>query len=388
MRILLFDWYAGGHHELYLAEFTRALAPRHSVVAAGSGPGAAAAAAAGAEALVLEEPMALADTSGRFGRERRAVLRREIEVLRRAVFDSGADHALHLFADGVLRMLVGRSVGAPLSVLLFRPRYPFAAPGHRRRRAREWVEGFAYDAVVTAWRHGREANAVLTLDPLAATRWSRRRGAPVLALTEPSIRSTSRPHDDRRGAALVGALADRKGIHYAVEALEHDGQNLRLVLAGILYAAYEPTFRGLVGRLRSAGVDVEVRVGFLAEPDYLDVLAGARAVLLPYVGHIGMSRVLVEAASVRTPVVAHEEGLVGHLVRTHSLGLTVDCRDPRAFAAAIHELVDDPDAVSHFDRALEAFAAQHSPERFEAAVRAPFEQGPSVRRRTRMPGCA
>jgi Glycosyl transferases group 1 len=375
MRILLFDWYSGGHHELYLAAFTRALAPHHAIVAAAPPEGAAAAAAAGAEPVVLGESFPAMDTSRRFSRERRAALRREVELLRETVRAGRADHAVHLFADGALRALVGRSIGAPLTVLLFRPRGHLVELDGLPRSPRERFFGMAYEATLTAWRRSRGAHAVLTLDPVAADRWSRGSGAPAFAVPEPPVTTPPPSERKREGAVLFGALSERKGIHHLAAALERDRRSLRLVLAGATYPEYAPTLRRLVRRLEAAGIDVDLRAEPHDERAVLEVLAGARAALLPYVGHIGMSRVLLEAASVGTPVVAHAEGLVGHLVRTRGLGLTVDCRDPEAFAASIHALVGDPNEIARYSEALRAFAEDHAPDRFAAAVRAPFEAG-------------
>src|SRR3954467_15225283 len=109
MRILLFDWYSGGHHASYLAAFARALRD-HAVVAAAPPPEAEAAALAGAAVDPVEQPFPLADTSHRFSGERRAALNAEVGLLREHVRRHRPDHVIHLFADGVLRALVGRDV--------------------------------------------------------------------------------------------------------------------------------------------------------------------------------------------------------------------------------------------------------------------------------------
>ena len=163
----------------------------------------------------------------------------------------------------------------------------------------------------------------------------------------------------RRGVALVGALSCRKGIGHVVAALEHDALDVPFTLAGPVYAEYAATLAGHVDNLRAAGVEVDVRAGYQEGTAYLEAMAHARAALLPYVGHIGMSRVLLEAATVGTPVVAHEEGLVGHLVRSRGLGSTVDCRDSRAFAAAIRALVDDPRAIERYSSRLPPSRGAH-----------------------------
>ena len=375
MRILLFDWYTGGHHEGYLAAFTRALVERHTVIAAAPPDGAAAAMEAGAEPLPLESAFPPINTRKRFSRERRAALRAEIDLLRRATSTARPDHAVHLFADTALRAFVRQSIGAPLSVLLFRPRGHVPASGTADSR-REAMLGLAYDATLQAWRRRPDAHAVLTLDPLAARAWSRRRGAPVYAIPEPGLAVPPPEPRQRDGIVLFGALGPRKGLNYLADALERDGHGVELVVAGVAAPSFAPFVESVEARLRAAGVDVELRLWYHEEAEFLELLAGARAAVLPYVGHVGMSRVLVEAASVGTPVVAHSEGLLGYLVKTRGLGIAVDCRDATALAAAVRE-ISDPHAIDRYADALRRFAAEHTVERFAAAVREPFD-GPET----------
>jgi glycosyltransferase involved in cell wall biosynthesis len=115
------------------------------------------------------------------------------------------------------------------------------------------------------------------------------------------------------------------------------------------------------------GVDVDVRPYHHSELEGLELLAGATCALLPYPGHSGMSRVLLEASSVGTPVIAHEFGLLGHLVRVNKLGLSVDCRDPRALRTALVTL-SDPARSAAYAGALNGFSARYSPESFRAAL--------------------
>lgn len=371
MRILLFDWVTDGHHERYLAAFTRALVEQHTVIAAAPPGGAAAAKEAGAELLPLESSFPPIDTRRRFSRERRAAIRAEVDLLRRVTGTAKPDHTVHLFADTALPALARHPIGAPLSVLLFRPRghVPASSTADSRREA---MLGVAYDAVLQAWRRRPDAHAVLTLDPLAAGAWSRRRGARVYAIPEPAPAVPLPDPRRRQGIVLFGALSPRKGLHYLVDALEHDGHGVKLVLAGAAAPSFASSLESLEARLRAAGVNLKLRAWYHDEAAGLEVLADARAAVLPYVGHVGMSRVLVEAASVGTPVVAHAEGLLGYLVKTRGLGIAVDCRNPAALAAAVRE-ISDPHATGRYADALRRFAAEHSAERFAAAVREPFE---------------
>jgi glycosyltransferase involved in cell wall biosynthesis len=171
---------------------------------------------------------------------------------------------------------------------------------------------------------------------------------------------------------MFGRLSARKGLGYLVDALELDGAGIHLVLAGEPTPEFERTLSSLIARLDAAGVISEVSARFHSEAQGLEVLSRVRAAVLPYVGHVGMSRVLLEAAAVGTPVVAHLDGLVGYLVATRGLGVVADCRDPAALAAAVRKLSDDPGSAEQYGEALRRFAADHSSRRFATAVGEPF----------------
>jgi glycosyltransferase involved in cell wall biosynthesis len=115
------------------------------------------------------------------------------------------------------------------------------------------------------------------------------------------------------------------------------------------------------------------------ELEGLEVLAGARCAVIPYVHTYGMSRSFLEAASVGTPVIAHRHGLVGHLVRKHDLGLAVDCDDPGALRDAILHLSRDPDPARRYEGSLARFCAAYSPARFREALLACLD-GTELRR--------
>ena len=102
---------------------------------------------------------------------------------------------------------------------------------------------------------------------------------------------------------------------------------------------------------------MDVRARSHTEVEGLAVLGAARCAVLPYPRHAGMSRVLVESAATGTPVVAHDWGLLGHLVRTHGLGVTVDSSDAAALRTAVLSL-SETDAQRRYAHALARFAAR------------------------------
>jgi glycosyltransferase involved in cell wall biosynthesis len=299
----------------------------------------------------------------------------ELDLLRRAIRRARAQHVLHLYADSLLPVLVGCRLDARLSLLLFRPRAHYHRLYGDPMRFSDLGRGWIYEAALQAWRHRRDAHAVLTMDPDAAGIWATRGGAKAYFVPEPPIaapRPTARePIFD---CVLFGFLDPRKGLAFVVRALTVDSMptRLRLAIGGPVEASYRSALAAQIRAMRNTGVDVELSLRQHSEYETIELLAAARWALVPYVEHYGMSRVLFEAAYAGTPVLCHDRGLIGKLVRENGLGVTVDCEDPRKLRRAILGLVSERDAKRRYADALRAFADCHSEDRFAEHVLAPY----------------
>jgi glycosyltransferase involved in cell wall biosynthesis len=280
------------------------------------------------------------------------------------------DHALHLYADHVLvRLLAERSFPSPTSLIIYCPRAYYAAAYGTRLPAGDRSAAMAKEWALRAWRRRPDAHTVFTLDEEAARRWALHRGARAQWLPEPPVLPLA-PEErasQRDGCVLYGALAGRKGLDLLTRALTLEPTRMRLVLAGEPADSYLPELEQHAAAMRDSGVAVDLRPHQHSEIDGLKLLASANCAVLPYPYHAGMSRVLVEACSVGTPVVVHHFGLLGHLVRTHRLGLSVDCTDARALRSAVLTLADPAQPAAHAE-ALRAFSARYAPDRFRAAL--------------------
>jgi glycosyltransferase involved in cell wall biosynthesis len=379
MRLMLFDWTTGGHHGLYLQRFAEALAPSAQVVAAVADPLAGALEGLPVDVVPLGPSRPLPDPSRPPGPQNRDLADAELDLLRDAVARERPDHVLHLNGDPILRRLV-RLPPLPtrVSLCLFRPRAHFPSAYDARLEPRERLRAWFLEGLVARWRRRCDAHALLTLDEEAARRWSRRAGAPAVWFPEPPVQSPPwGPADiDESDCVLYGALAPRKGIDLLAAAIALGPTPLRMRIAGAVEEGFEAALADSVAAMRLAGADVDLRDHHHAESDGLGVLAAARCAVLPYPQHLGMSRVLVEAAAVGTPVLVHDFGMLGHLVRRHGIGRTVDCTDSAAFRAALLEFAS-VDRRDDYEPALAAFAARFSSSRFRWAVTAPFAGTPS-----------
>lgn len=379
MKVALFDWTSGGHHPLYVRRFVEALHPRAEVIVAAPDAVLQQVADLGAEFFPLGESRPLVDRRRALGPQHRDLAERELDLLWNVAGRADVDTIIHLYADPVLRRLVQRPrLPKPLTICVFFPRAHYPISYQSPLAPRELLRAWFLEYLVRRFQARPDAHALFALDEVAARRWSHRGDTPAFWLPEPPI--ASRPpalSAERMGCLLYGTLAPRKGIDLVARAVSVAPTSLRIVLAGEV----EPGFGGDLEReasaMRQAGASVELRLHRHSEEEGLRLMAGVRCVLLPYLNHYTASRVLLEAATVETPVITHRRGLLGHLVRRHDLGLVVDCTDAGALRDAMMELADTP--VDRYTEPLRRFAARYTADRFQQAILAPFASRPPRR---------
>jgi glycosyltransferase involved in cell wall biosynthesis len=376
VRITLFDWTAGGHHPLYVRRFVEALRSSVDVVVALPDETLAQIGDLEVESASLGAARPALDMSRPLPPQHRGLAERELDLFVEAALRTRPDHLVHLYADPVIRRLVKRPVlPAPTTLCIFFPRAHYPGIYGTPLAARELLRARFLEYLVSRWRRRSDAHALFTLDEEAVRGWSTRRGAPPYWLPEPPIQSYAIDSDSERdGCALYGALAARKGVDLVADAVALAPSTLKIVLGGDVEPDFREPLTAYVAAMEEAGATVELRGHRHSEEEGLRLLAGSRCTLLPYLGKYGMSRVLLEAASVRTPVIAHRAGLVGALVRRHRLGITVDCTDASALRKAMLEMTVSGVTAS-FEEALGRFAAGYSADRFRERVRAPFISG-------------
>jgi len=360
----VFDWTAGGHRPTYVRRLVEAL---HGSVGLLLALPDATLAEIGDLGVAT---VSLGDARPPLGGQLRRghVIAEELERLRGVA--SGADRTLHLFGDHVLfRLATTKRLPGKISLVLYYPRWHYGDAFGTRLPLVDRAVALAKELALQRWRRRPDAGAVFALDEELAQRWSRRPGAPACWLPEPPVAQlpNKTQMSEKRGCIIYGALAPRKGIGALASALTIERTEVTVVIAGAPEPTYLSQLHRHVDAMRAAGVDVDLRARRHSEQEGLAALADARCAVLPYPRHPGMSRVLLEACSVGTPVVADDFGLVGHLVRRHQLGVTVDCTDRRALRSAIKALLDPETAASH-SHALERFAERFTPSRFRAAL--------------------
>ena len=132
----------------------------------------------------------------------------------------------------------------------------------------------------------------------------------------------------------VGALIERKGQAFAIDALPHlPDATLVLIGKGVDAAA-------LKARAQSLGVGDRVRfMGALPQTAIADWLAAADAMVLPTASE-GLANAWVEALASGTPVVTCDVGGAREVINRHAGRLVA--REPRAIAEAVTDLLANP----------------------------------------------
>ena len=149
--------------------------------------------------------------------------------------------------------------------------------------------------------------------------------------------------------ATVGALIERKGQSYAIEALAHlPGATLLLVGDG-------PDRPALEKQACALGVAQRVRfLGSLPADEVAKILAAADVMLLPTRAE-GIANAWVEALACGTPVVTCGAGGAGEVIDRPEYGRIV-AREPAALAAAVAELLSDPPGQQAVRNGAERFS--------------------------------
>jgi hypothetical protein len=376
MKICLFEWNAGGHHNFYARAFADALSSRADVVVAGSDPLLESIEGSAVEVYSLGEPRPRPGPEA--GLDKKSLAQREIELLRDAISATQPDHAVVLFADPVLRWLA-RSPPFPCKVSIF---VMFASAHFPRAydlplSARERASALFKEWNIRRWRRRSDAHELFGLDIEAVKAWQGHRGAPARWLPEPrlEIEPTPLPAGDRHGCFMFGYIDERKGMDRLAAALSQDCGGLELSICGAVAPEYRERLKSELAILRAGGIQLDTDFTRVPYADAMTRMVRSRCALLSFGWRPSGSRVLLEAAAARTPVVVGNDSAVGRLVERHGLGLTADPASPAELRAAILALASDPQAAGQYTENMRRYAEELHGDGFPVEVRNAFDLG-------------
>ena len=191
----------------------------------------------------------------------------------------------------------------------------------------------------------------------------------------------------RRGLVLcLGSLSTGKGFQDVLRAaaLLDDLPALRFVFAG----EFKNGEAEALGRRLAAEPRVRGRVDFLGpvgEAEADELLRGAAVLVMPARQAEGQPLVILEAFRFGTPVVATRSGCIPDTVDDGVDGVLVDAARPDAIAAAVRDLVTEPDRWLQMSAAArEAYERRFTAERWVESMSRVFASAarPAIGRRT------
>lgn len=169
--------------------------------------------------------------------------------------------------------------------------------------------------------------------------------------------------DKARVLLVYGSLTSRKGIVQLLDALAHPTapRELIVILAGVASEEIRTVLEAPFVKNMRDKHQVVARLFFHDDADEYLVFRAADFVWLGYSkGSYGSSGVLCQAVSAGLPVVAMEQGLIGHLVRTHRLGATVNPHEGASIVAGLRKVLEIESSEHRKKATVQSFAARHN----------------------------
>jgi glycosyltransferase involved in cell wall biosynthesis len=164
--------------------------------------------------------------------------------------------------------------------------------------------------------------------------------------------------DDGRTLLCLGVIRPYKGVGDAIAATRAAGA--RLLVAGDPLEPVAPY------REAAQGLDVEWRLGYLADSELDRALGQTTVALFPYRAELDQSGALLRALGAGVPAVVYDVGGLAEPVRQFGAGRVVEAGDVSALAAAARELLGDPAAL---ERARAGARAARSALTWDASAR-------------------
>lgn len=131
----------------------------------------------------------------------------------------------------------------------------------------------------------------------------------------------------------IGMVTRYKGLEMLVEALTGIEKDYHLIVSGYNQEFTESEIQIFKNKL---GNRVTFDLHYLSENEYAEYLSACDIVMLPYCKRFdGASGPLVDAVSLRKPVIASNHESLGDIVKKHSLGLLFEVEDVNSLKLAI-----------------------------------------------------
>lgn len=308
-------------------------------------------------------------------------------LLYRYALQLKAVHCVVMYLDTFFFSLAcGVNAPCDFSGIYFRPTFHYDEFANylpsKKERIQQWLEKLILSRVLS----NPKLKTLLCLDPFVVKHLKGfRTEAEIVHLPDPVLSDCTREIQennlgnqlkiapDKKVFLLFGSLSQRKGIFQLLQSIEllpvELCPHLCLLLVGQTPLQEQTKIDVEIERIsRSYSVQIIKNYQYISEADVRAYFQLADVVLAPYQNHVGMSGILLLAASNQKPVLSTDYGLMGEVVRRYQLGLTVNSTIPREIARGITQFIrQSPDRLCDFEQ-MKTFAEQNSVENFARTI--------------------
>jgi glycosyltransferase involved in cell wall biosynthesis len=298
-----------------------------------------------------------------------------------------SDHCLILYFDPYqLPLILAERSPCPISGIYFRPTFHYQNFTQSRLTRRDRIQQVREKLLLRQVFRNPQLKTLFSLDPFAVKYLKKiQRKVQIFSLPDPIVETFVSPmevlqlrenlgvQENRKIALLFGALNGRKGIYEILDALMdlpiQVHSSLCLVLAGqVNLKDYERLTAKIVEIHSICTVQIISQFKFLVESEVPIYFKMADIILAPYQHHVGMSGILLQAASAGKPVLSSNFGLMGEMVKKYCLGLAIDSSKTSEIAVGLCKLLTDESVLQYDIEKMKFFAEENSADKFASVI--------------------
>lgn len=296
-----------------------------------------------------------------------------------------AEHCLLMYFDSAqLSTLLGQKSPCAFSGIYFRPSFHYHQFDGYNLSFSDFVWHLRKRAMLEMVLKNSQLKTLFCLDEFAVEYMKDSRDKSKLTYVpdpiDPNIPQTNtgrmRQHlkveSDRIIFLIFGSLSERKGIKKVLQAIDlvpsiyHP--RVCLMLVGVDKFSIHDTKENVRQISKRLPVQIVTYYQFVSPARMNEYFQLADVVLVPYQHHVGMSGVLLHAASAQKPVLASNYGLIGKVVKDNHLGITVDTESPWQIADGLVKFMDQEPATFMSKEGAASFIKQHDSQNFSKIV--------------------
>jgi glycosyltransferase involved in cell wall biosynthesis len=283
-------------------------------------------------------------------------------------------------------LALGKSSPCPFSGIYFRPTFHYPQFANYKSTRKEKLQQIREKITLSRILKHPQLKNLFCLDPFAVKHIKEfSTKANIVYLPDPiAIKEFNKYNQEilqqslgieqnRKIFLLFGALDGRKGIYQLIDAIyqlpDYLCQKLCLLLVGGTNPNEQANIKLQLQPLcQSKPIQIIERYEFIPESAVFAYFQLADVILAPYQKHVGMSGILLLAASADKPVLSSNYGLMGEMVRKYQLGLSIDSTNTQEIAQGlIRCLTESSSQFGDFTK-MQTFAKQNSSEKYASTI--------------------